>query len=275
MTIEMIYPEYIRLDGGTQPRAKIDEAVWREYGERMKAGDKFPPITVFFDGQDYWLVDGFHRHQASFMYLPGQAMECEVHQGRLEDAQWYSYTVNCGHGVRRTNADKERAVRAALAHPKSESLSNRQIAEHCGVGETMVRQHRKKATTALGAQSSGRNSETGEDSPSDIAAKNGIPPWKLPAQSDPPRLRTGRDGRTINTANIGGKARKKGKAGRGTASTPFVTNRGLSEPLEMIAVQFSPKNHRTAAATLIELFPRSFLEGLVQDLTQHLQKQGQ
>jgi len=40
----------------------------------------------------------------------------------------------------------------------------------------------------------------------------------------------------------------------------------------MIAVQFCPDNPHTAAATLVELFPRSFLEGLIDDLTQHLQQ---
>ena len=55
-TTEMIFPECIRLDGGTQPRAKIDQAVCDDYGERMKAGEKFPAIDVFFDGENYWLM---------------------------------------------------------------------------------------------------------------------------------------------------------------------------------------------------------------------------
>ena len=32
-TIEKIYAEDIHLDGGTQPRAKFDERLWREYEE--------------------------------------------------------------------------------------------------------------------------------------------------------------------------------------------------------------------------------------------------
>ena len=72
-TIEKHLPEYIRLDGGTQPRAKIDQAVCDEYAERMKAGEKFPPIDVFFDGEDYWLADGFHRISAYVMAVPGEA----------------------------------------------------------------------------------------------------------------------------------------------------------------------------------------------------------
>jgi len=71
-TIEKIFPEYIRLDGDTQPRAKIDQAVCDDYGERMKAGEKFPAIDVFFDGEDYWLADGFHRVRAYVMAVPAK-----------------------------------------------------------------------------------------------------------------------------------------------------------------------------------------------------------
>src|SRR3990172_2809657 len=100
-TIEKLFPEDIRLDGGTQPRAKIDQAVCDDYGERMKAGEKFPPVDVFFDGENYWLADGFHRIQAYVMAVPGEAIECNVFQGTLADAQWHSYSVNKAHGIRR------------------------------------------------------------------------------------------------------------------------------------------------------------------------------
>ncbi len=82
----------------------------------MKAGEKFPPIDVFFDGEDYWLADGFHRIQAYVMAVPGEAIECNVFKGTQQDAQWYSYSVNKTHGLRRTNADKIGAVKAALTH---------------------------------------------------------------------------------------------------------------------------------------------------------------
>ena len=55
----------IRIDGGTQARAKIDDDVVQEYAAHMRDGDQFPPITVFHDGSDYWLGDGFHRYFAT------------------------------------------------------------------------------------------------------------------------------------------------------------------------------------------------------------------
>jgi hypothetical protein len=141
-TIETVFTENIRLDGGTQPRAMINQQVCDEYLERMRAGDSFPPIDVFFDGKSYWLVDGCHRLWAHRLTRPGEAIICRVFKGSLQEAQWHSYGVNKTHGLRRTNADKERAVRAAVAHPMAADKSNRQIAEHCGVSEGMVRKYR-------------------------------------------------------------------------------------------------------------------------------------
>ena len=107
----------IRIDGGTQPRAELLIEVMEDYAEQMKAGVEFPPITVFFDGDAYWLADGFHRVGANKRAFGEDApIEAEVIQGTQADAQWYSYSVNKTHGLRRNNEDKERAVRSALQH---------------------------------------------------------------------------------------------------------------------------------------------------------------
>ena len=69
------------------------------------------------------------------------------------------------------SADKERAVRAALGHPKAEGMSDRQMAEYIGVHFNTVASYRH----ALEAKGTITNCDS----------------------------RTGADGRTINTANIG------------------------------------------------------------------------
>ncbi len=157
----------IRLDGGTQPRAALNSGAIEDYTQAMGAGAEFPPVRVFYDGTDYWLADGFHRVKSA-RAAGHETIECEVHQGRLEDAQWYSFSANRTNGLRRTTSDKQRAVRSALTHPKAAGLSNRQIAAHVGVDESTVRVWREKLTA-------------------------GIP------QS---AKRTGRDGRTIKVAKI-------------------------------------------------------------------------
>lgn len=162
-TIEQIFPEYIRLDGDTQPRTKIEQSVCDEYGEQMKAGDKFPPIDVFFDGENYWLADGFHRINAYVMALPGEAIECNVYKGTLQDAQWHSYSVNKTHGVRRSKEDKEQAVRAALMHPKGASQSDRQIANYVGVVHSTVAKYRQQLMLESGGQIGHLTKRTGRD----------------------------------------------------------------------------------------------------------------
>jgi hypothetical protein len=162
----------IRTDGGTQPRASYHFGVAESYAEDMDAGAVFPPVTVFYDGTDYWLADGFHRLLAAEK-LEQTEIEADVRQGTQQDAQWYSYSVNQTHGLRRTNDDKKRAVIAALSHPKGTEMSDNQIAAHCGVGQPTVSRYRAELETTY--------------------SKNKSP------------IRTGKDGRTYNTANIGKK----------------------------------------------------------------------
>jgi transposase-like protein len=133
----------IRLDGGTQPRSALDFAAIDDYAEAMTAGVKFPPVVIFHDGEHYWLADGFHRLKAAFA-SGFDAIDCELRQGTLEDAQWYSFSANKTNGLRRTNEDKQRAVKSALLHPRAAEMSNTAIARHVGVDEATVRNWRTR-----------------------------------------------------------------------------------------------------------------------------------
>ena len=106
----------IRIDGGTQSRAELNHATVDEYSEAMAEGDTFPPIVVFFDGSSYWLADGFHRYFGAD-HAGMTEIQAEVLHGTQQDAQLFSFSVNAAHGLRRTNADKRKAVMGALQHP--------------------------------------------------------------------------------------------------------------------------------------------------------------
>lgn len=129
----------IRTDGGTQPRAQIDMATVAEYAEDMAREAAFPPVVVFFDGEYYWLADGFHRYHAA-LSLGLATLDADVRQGTLQEAQWYSYSVNQSHGLRRTPGDIRHAVEAALMHPFHMRYSQNQIASHVGVTPARVSQ---------------------------------------------------------------------------------------------------------------------------------------
>jgi len=121
-------------------------------------------VQVCFDGTDHWLSDGFHRVKAA-NEAGLKTIQADVWEGTRDDAFWMSLGANRTHGLPRSHADKERAVKAALAaRPK---LSDRAIADHLGVSPSTVAKYRP--TVQIGQSTE----------------------------------RTGKDGRTINTANIG------------------------------------------------------------------------
>lgn len=130
--------DLIRIDGGTQPRAHLNPETVTEYANAMADdGCVFPPVTVFYDGADYWLADGFHRVAAS--KEAGFAdIDADVRQGTRRDAVLFSVGANADHGLRRTNEDKRRAVLTLLNDSEWAGWSDREIARQCGVSHPFV-----------------------------------------------------------------------------------------------------------------------------------------
>ena len=135
----------IRLDGGTQPREAIDYGVVQEYAEAIEAGATFPAVTVYYDGADYWLADGFHR-VAAYGRAKREQIDAEVHQGSRRDAVLHSVGANSNHGLRRTNPDKRRAVMTLLRDEEWAQWSDREIARRCGVSDRFVNSIRASVT---------------------------------------------------------------------------------------------------------------------------------
>lgn len=126
----------IKINGGTQIReALYDNATLEEYRDAMDAGATFPPIFVVEDGDNLWLVDGFHRVAAA-QKLGRKTIDANVREGTLEEAQWLACAAN--RGLMRSHKDKRAAVIAALKHPRSRDLSDRAVAMHCGVNHHLV-----------------------------------------------------------------------------------------------------------------------------------------
>jgi uncharacterized ParB-like nuclease family protein len=127
----------IIIDKGTQSRAQISEDTVSDYAEAMQAGDTFPPITVFFDGVDYYLADGFHRLHAA-KRLHKASIQADVRTGTLRDAILYSLGANRDHGLRRSNADKRKCVQTLLEDFEWGELSVNEMARICGVSPQLV-----------------------------------------------------------------------------------------------------------------------------------------
>jgi len=137
----------ISLHGDLQPRAEINQDSVNEYAEAMQRGERFPPVIVFDDGEKKWLADGYHRYYAALksnlIYIAA-----EIRTGHKIDALKVSLSANATHGLRRSQADKQRAVLIAL--DRFGDLSNREIARMCRVdGKTVAKYRQEQDKTII------------------------------------------------------------------------------------------------------------------------------
>jgi len=157
----MIEISKVRLDGGTQSRAAIHEDTVAEYAAAMRdTAAVFPPIIVYFDGTDHWLADGFHRLEA-WRQIGRTEVPAEIRQGDRRLAILHSVAANSAHGLRRTNADKRRAVLCLLEDAEWSQWSNREIARRCAVDDHLVADVRAGTHLRESADSAVRKVERG------------------------------------------------------------------------------------------------------------------
>lgn len=152
----------IRLDGGTQIREKLNDEIVKEYAERMHDGAVFPPVIVIYDGQNYWLADGFHRLHA-LLLLQRETIDCLVYEGSQREAILVAVKANATHGLRRTNPDKRRAVETILADEEWSKKSSRWVAETCGVSHSLVNDIRRELEDSSSWPKEGDDGRVGQD----------------------------------------------------------------------------------------------------------------
>lgn len=163
----------IRLDGGTQPRVAMDQIAINDYAGAIRAGVVLPPVTIFDDGKSMWLADGFHRYAAAKL-AEKEHIWADIKSGTQRDAVLYAVGANTTHGLRRTSADKRRAIERLLLDPEWRQWSDAEIARRCAVDPKTVATVRAELNVTLEIPESTR--------------------------------RMGKDGRLINIANIGGRS---------------------------------------------------------------------
>ncbi len=124
-------------DGGAQMRVEMKPDVVLDYAEDMATGATFPPVVVYHDGTYYWLADGFHRVEAA-RKIGCETIETEVIEGTARDAIIHGIGSNASHGLRRTQADKRRAVERLLCDEEWSKWSDRKIAKFAKVDHKTV-----------------------------------------------------------------------------------------------------------------------------------------
>ena len=125
------------LDERLQSRTEIHQDAVDDYAHAMENGDRFPALTVFFDGIHYYLADGYHRYHAAKKAGKVSA-ECEIINGTFREAQLYATGVNAKHGMRRSHADKRKAVMTLLDDFEWSQWNNAEIARRANVSVPFV-----------------------------------------------------------------------------------------------------------------------------------------
>lgn len=173
----------LRLEERCQCRATSDAATVEEYAELYRQKRELPPIDAFEVGSDLVVVDGFHRFAAAIAAKLPFLQVRVVGAGSLDDAALRALAANRAHGLKRTNADKRRAVTLALEHPHLGTKSDVAVAEVIGVSATLVLEVRKAiAARGSATPSQPHDSRGWKDNPSESHTANS-------------EKRQGRDGR--------------------------------------------------------------------------------
>lgn len=123
------------LDLTLQTRAGTDADTIRTYAEAMADGAQFPDVTVFTDGETYWLADGFHRVLAA-KSNGKTAISADVRKGTEDDAVVFGGTANNKQGKRPTRADVQHFLE--MVWERREAIfggtpTGGNMAEKCGV----------------------------------------------------------------------------------------------------------------------------------------------
>jgi len=138
----------------------------------IQSGGQFKEPPVVFrqghDGEEYFLADGFHRVHA-YKKAGIESAIFDVRAGgatAFRHAKLYSIQSNIAHGLKRSNADKRRAVEMLLADEEWSVKSERWIAETAGVSHTTVQRAKELAQCA-------NSPVSGEATPEYKAGKDG------------------------------------------------------------------------------------------------------
>ena len=135
--IVMLALSEIELDAELQQREDGLQA--ETVSEYAAVVDDLDPAVVFDDGEKKRLADGFHTFAANDK-AGRKEMRCHIIDGDWLAAFEYSLGANSRHGLRRTNADKWKAIRNAHRVNAKLALnwSNREIARKCRVSDMTV-----------------------------------------------------------------------------------------------------------------------------------------
>lgn len=219
------------LDLTLQTRAGTDADTIRTYAEAMADGAQFPDVTVFTDGETYWLADGFHRVLAA-KSNGKTAISADVRKGTEDDAVVFGGTANNKQGKRPTMADVQHFL--SMVWERREAIfggtpTGGNLAERCGVsratGERFVQRKLAEMPKAPSRPTASKIQSKMPTRPTHLVGANGraYPVRPAPKKESVGRCRhTDADGFCTNENMQGGGFKCTGQSceGREVTETP-------------------------------------------------------
>jgi hypothetical protein len=148
-TIRNVKLGLIRAEPRWQPRAARDTEHCDDILAAYASGAVLPALDVVaLSGGTFALVDGYHRFEPLTILAKRDPKRWGVVDVRVVEigdesaADWWSLAANRTHGLKRSPADKRRAVTLALAHPNAKTWEHTDIAAHLGVSITLIKEMR-------------------------------------------------------------------------------------------------------------------------------------
>lgn len=161
-----IDPAELVLDKDLQMRLDLPDPA--EYTELLQENDGEwcfnDPIRAFVIKGKHYVVDGFTRTRAA-LAAGLKTVPVEISHGQREDAIKVACGCNSGHGYRRTNRDKRRAVLMAITTFGAE-IPVAKIASICAVSHTYVHNLKRSLDGGQGAAVEKATAEVAEQTAS-------------------------------------------------------------------------------------------------------------
>lgn len=125
-----------------------------------RAGKTYPPADIFYDGDNYWVADGNHRHAGALR--AGKLLDVKVHEGTLREAILFALRSNTEHGLKLTNDDKRLKAVTLLADPEWFKESDTILAGIANVTQQFISGVRRDLAQILPALQSDMDRESDE-----------------------------------------------------------------------------------------------------------------
>lgn len=130
----------ILVDLEVQSRVAMDMEHCRFLSGELAISGELKPILVFFDGERYWLANGFHRYHV-YVKAGRKQIRAIVKPGGRTEAIIESARVNDNASKGKTPEDKKRSLRMLLEFPEWRNKPAKELCDYVGLSRlTVVKQ---------------------------------------------------------------------------------------------------------------------------------------